>query len=148
MHKKNADTGPAIAGVSAMQKKEASGTSRPACNPNGANQLLLPKTSRQTALGGRGPIPRWPYAVCSYYTRARFGRQAPSTNRALMERPASLRIAGRTDSGIAQAHAAAGTIPQPEGRAAATGGGRNAVPNSPANDRNIRTQQNRDVLLR
>ena len=66
MHKKNADTAPAIAGASAMQKKEASGTSRPACNPNGANQLLLPKTSRQTALGGRGPIPRWPYAVCSY----------------------------------------------------------------------------------
>ena len=60
MHKKNADTGPAIAGVSAMQKKEASGYKRNTCNPNGANQLLLPKTSRQTALGTRGPIPREP----------------------------------------------------------------------------------------
>ena len=38
MHKKNADTGPAIAGVSAMQKKEASGYKRNTCNPNGANQ--------------------------------------------------------------------------------------------------------------
>lgn len=54
MHKKNADTGPAIAGASAMQKKEASGYKRNTCNPNGANQLLLPKTSRQTALGGAG----------------------------------------------------------------------------------------------
>ena len=38
MHKKNADTGPAIAGASAMQKKEASGYKRNTCNPNGANQ--------------------------------------------------------------------------------------------------------------
>ena len=61
MHKKNADTGPAARrGYLRCKKKEASGTSRPACNPNGANQLLLPKTSRQTALGTRGPIPREP----------------------------------------------------------------------------------------
>ena len=54
MQKKNADTGPAIAGVSALEKKEASGTSRPACNPNGANQYSHSEDLPGDRAGGPG----------------------------------------------------------------------------------------------
>ena len=54
MHKKNADTGPAIAGVSAMQKKEASGYKRNTCNPNGANQY----SHSEDLPAGRAGTPR------------------------------------------------------------------------------------------
>lgn len=54
MHKKNADTGPAIAGASAMQKKEASGYKRNTCNPNGANQYSHSEDLPGDRAGGPG----------------------------------------------------------------------------------------------